>query len=92
MSLSSLLPKGEGESLAILLSAKKGPAKRPGTKVESDWGCRFRAARRRELASLRWATACSQKRTLTRMLNKFFILIKDYPENKSKDHRQTVEK
>jgi len=50
-------------------------------------------ARKRELASLRRATAYSQKSTSNRhheQIKKFLILIKDYPENKSKGVRQKV--
>jgi hypothetical protein len=69
------------------------PGQRPGNKGGIGLGMPIPSARKRELTSLRRATAYSQKSTSNHhheQIKKFLILIKDYPENKSKGVRQKV--
>jgi hypothetical protein len=74
---------------------KKNPAKRPGYKGGTGLGMPVPMARKRERAGLRRATAYSQKSTSffnQLKVNRFFILIKDYTENMSKNWRKKLEK
>jgi hypothetical protein len=64
-------------------------------KAEPDWGCRFLWPAKRERAGLRRATAYSQKstssyhqKTFIKQVAASLIMIKDYPEDKSKQSRQ----
>jgi len=72
----------------LLFSKKKCPAFRPGNKGGIDLGLPIPLARKRERASLRRATAYSQKKHFEQSQKEdsksSLVLIKDYTEKKSK--------